>query len=152
MSVSPEPRERRATPLYMMPVCAVDHCDGAAVDEAHVATRDVGHSNATLCDLVFGRRQQNGEATLMGHSRHADHDAQRWCRQRVGAWRSARPVLTKYGQPAHNALPVGTRSDRWTIREEWVRDAVVPQVARAQVVAAAGGITNAPRTISRLRV
>ena len=152
MRRSPEAREHRAEPVCMNPVCAVEHRDGAAADlEAHVPTGDVGH-NATLCDLVFGSRQQNRDAALVTHGRQADPDAQRSRRQRVGASRSARPVLTKYGQLPHNALPFGTRSDCPTMREEWVRDVVVPQVARAQVATGAGGITNAPMTISRLRV
>jgi len=60
--------------------------------------------------------------------------------------------LTKYGQPAHSALPFAPRSGRPTIRQKQARGADVPHIARAQVVAASGGITNAPTVISRLRV
>ena len=136
-----------------MPVCAVRHRDGAAVDlEAYIPAGDVGHSNATLRDLVFSRRQPNGQADLIRHSRHADHDAQRVCRQRVSIGQSVRPVLTKYGQPAHKTSPVSARSYRTTNRQKRVHAAVVPQVARTQVVISGGGITNAPMAISRLRV
>jgi len=60
--------------------------------------------------------------------------------------------LTKYGQPAHNALPVVAWSNRPTSRQKPAHGAVVAQIARAAVVIAGGGITNAPTPISRLRV
>jgi hypothetical protein len=60
--------------------------------------------------------------------------------------------LTKYGQAAHNALPFAARSGRPPIHPEPVLGAAVPHVVGVQVVIAAGGITNAPRAISRLRV
>jgi len=136
-----------------MPVPAVDHRNRAAGDlEARVPARGVGHSNATLRDLVFGRRQQNAEATIIRHSRHTDRNAPRSCPQLVGASRSIGPVLTKYGQTAHSALPFRARSARPAIPEKWVRGIVVPHVARAQVAKGAGGITNAPSGTNRLRV
>jgi hypothetical protein len=64
----------------------------------------------------------------------------------------SRVDLTKYGQPAHSALRSAARSGRPTIRRNAVRGAADPHIARAQVVIAAGGITNAPTAISRLRV
>jgi len=60
--------------------------------------------------------------------------------------------LTKYGQAGHSALPFAARSGRPTIRQKLVRGAAVSHIARAQVVTAGGGITNAPTAISRLGV
>jgi len=60
--------------------------------------------------------------------------------------------LTKYGQPGHSALPSAARAGRPTIHHKPVLGAAVPHIARVQVVIAAGGITNAPMAISRLRV
>jgi len=137
----------------VVPVWTMRQRDGAAVDlEAHVPAGGVGHSSAAPHDLVFSGGQQNGETALVGYSHHADRGAQRSCPQPVGARRSVHLILTKYGQPTHNALPFGARSGRPTIRQKPARCAAVPQVALAQVVITRGGITNAPMAISRLRV
>ena len=146
-------RVRRAEPLHMMPVGTVHQRDGATVDlNVHVPAGSLGHGNSAARVSVTSRRQQNGQAALIRHSHHPDHDAQCSCLQPAVARRSARVLLTKYGQPTHNALPVRARSDRPTIRQKRARCAVVPHVALAQVVITRGGITNAPMAISRLRV
>jgi len=153
MTRCPDAREHRAEPLHMTPVGVARQGDGAVVDlEAHVPARAVGQSNAAPRDLVSCRRQQNGEATLARHSHHPDHRAPSPCRQARSTRRRACCDLTKYGQPGHNALPFDGRMDRSTIGGKPVHRAVVPHVARAQVVIPGGGITNAPRAISRLRV
>ena len=153
MRRGPDARQRRAEPLHMMPVGAVHQRDGATVDlDAHVPTGSLGHGNSAARVSVSGRRQQDSQAALVRHSHHADHGAQRSCLQPVGTRPSVRVVLTKYGQPTHNALPVRARADRPTIRQKPARCAAVPQVALAQVVITRGGITNAPMAISRLRV
>jgi hypothetical protein len=149
----PDAREHRAEPLHMMPVGAVPQRDGATVDlDAHVPAGSLGHGNSAARVSVSGRRQQHGQVALVRHRYHADHDAQRSWLQAVGARWSVHAILTKYGQPTHNALPVRARSDRSTIRQKRARCAVVPHVALAQVVITRGGITNAPMAISRLRV
>lgn len=137
----PGARERRAEPLHMMPVGAVHQRNGATVDvDAHVPAGGLGHGNSAARVSVFR------------HSHHADHGAQRSCLQAVGARRSVRGILTKYGQLTHNALPVRARSDRPTIRQKRAHCAVVPHVAPAQVVITRGGITNAPMANYRFRV
>jgi len=137
----------------MMPVGAVHQRDRATVDlDAHVPAGDLGHGNSAARVSVSGRRQQDSQAALVRHSHDADDRAQRSCLRSVSARRSVRVVLTKYGQPTHNALPFGARSGRPTIRQKPARCAAVPQVALAQVVITRGGITNAPMAISRLRV
>ena len=154
MRRGPDARERRAAWLHMMPVWTVRHQrDGATVDlEAHVPAGGLGHDNAAPRIPVSGRRQQNGEAALVRHSRHADHDAQRPYRDAMTARQRAGRDLTKYGQLTHNALAFGAWSDRPTICQKQVRDAAVTHVARAHVITMHGGITNAPMAISRLRV
>jgi hypothetical protein len=61
-------------------------------------------------------------------------------------------VLTKFGQPAHNASPAGAQSGHPTSHQKAVRGTVVTRIAHAQVVITGGGITNAPSAISMLRV
>jgi len=153
MKRGPDARERRAKALNMMPVATVRQRGGAAVDvEAHVPTRGIGSRNPASRDLISGRCQQNGETALVRHSHHADHQARRRCQQAGSTRRRACANLTKYGQPAHNALPFGARSNRPTSHQKPMRGAVVPHIARVQVAVAGIGITNAPIAISRLRV
>jgi len=153
MTRAPERRARRAKPLDVAPICAVDQRNRAGVDlEARVAARGVGPRAATWCDRMVCGRQQNGPVTRIGDSRHADGDAPRACPQVVGAWQYFRPVLTKYGQLAHSASPFRARPAGPSRREKRLWGTVVPPVARARGVIGIGGITNAPMETSRLRV
>ena len=153
MRRGPDARERRAAPLHMMPVWTVHQRNGATVDlEALVPAGGLGHDNAAPRVQVSSTRQQNGEATLVRHSHHAEHGAQRPYRQATTARQRAGLDLTKYGQLTHNTLPFDGQSDRPTPCQKQVRDAAVTHVARAHVITTHGGITNAPISISRLRV
>jgi hypothetical protein len=102
--------------------------------------------------MSIGESQWHSQAALTRHSHDVHRSAHRPCRPRTVSSGLVCVILTKYGQPPHNALPFGTRGRCAVVARKPACNASVPQFGHVLVFTTRVGIANAPTATGRLRV